>query len=102
MHVFVSKQTTLYHYVVSKIVASRYSDDFYSGPYRVTFPAGVTTASIRISISDDSYVETTDETFLSVIDDLSLPKHITSGDINRATVTIVSNDGRCVVICVRS
>ena len=73
-----------------------YNHDYYPGPYTATFPAGVTTASIRIYIRDDTFLELTDETFLLFINDLLLPKHITHGDLWRATVTIVSNESKCV------
>ena len=76
---------------------ARYYSDYYPGPYVVTFPAGVTTASISIFIIDDSTLELIDETFFLVINDLLLPKHITYGDLWRATVTIVSNESKCVV-----
>ena len=78
---------------------ARHYIDYYPGPYTVTFPAGVTTASISIYITDDSSLELTDETFFLIINDLVLPKHITYGDLWRATVTIVSNESKCVVWC---
>ena len=81
-------------------IASAYFSDYSAGSYRVTFPAGNTTASIRMYIRDDNDVELTNETFLLVINDLLLPKQIASGDIKRTTVAIVSNDGKCVVIYV--
>ena len=55
-------------------------------------------ASIQIYIRDDNYFELTDETFLLVINDLLLPKHITYGNIEKATVTIVSNESKYVVM----
>ena len=78
-------------------IASIWWDDYSSGPYSATFPAGVTTASFRIYITDDSALELTDETFLLFINDLMLPKHITYGDLWRATVAIVSNESKCFV-----
>lgn len=71
--------------------------DYYAGPYTATFPAGVTTASLSIYIIDDSYLELIDQTFLLFINDLLLPKHITYGDLWKASVTIVSNESKDVV-----
>lgn len=70
--------------------------DYYEGPYHVTFPAGVTTAWFTITIRDDSYLELTDETFGIAINDLLLPKDITYGKFERATVTIVSDESKCI------
>ena len=71
--------------------------EYSSGPHSVTFPAGITTASIEIYIWDDPYLELINETFLLLINDLLLPKHITIGDNEKAIVTIVSNESKCVV-----
>ena len=75
------------------LTGSRYSSDYYQGPYSVTFPAGVTTASFTIRISDDNTLELTNEIFAIVINVLLLPKNVTYGKFERATVTIVSNEG---------
>ena len=87
--------------------ASQWPYDYYGGPYSVTFSAGITTASFRITINDDRYLELTDEVFSLTINDLLLPKHITYGNLERATVTIVSNESKCyaflyVVVHIRS
>lgn len=57
------------------------------------FPAGVTSVTFSIRITDDENLELFDETFLLVINDLLLPKNITHGDFGSATVTIVSDEG---------
>ena len=72
--------------------AGYYWDDYYPGPYSVRFPAGVTTALFSITIRNDVYLELIDETFLLAINDLLLPKHVTLGNFDTATVTIVSDE----------
>lgn len=68
--------------------------DYYQGPYSVTFPAGVTTASFSIGIRDDTNLELINETFAIVINDLLLPKNITYGKFERATVIIESDESK--------
>ena len=71
----------------------RYSYDYYSGPYSIIFPAGLTTASYNITIVDDSSLELTNETFSLTIDPL-LPEDVTHGRLDTATVIIVSDEGK--------
>ena len=65
--------------------------DFTSGPYTVTIPAGQTTATFDIPITDDTMLEG-NENFMLTIDPSSLPNGVTHGDPDQATVTIVDND----------
>ena len=46
--------------------------DYDSGPYTVTFPAGVTTATFNVPINDDDILEG-DKNFILTIDETSLP-----------------------------
>ena len=62
-----------------------------SGPYAVTFPAGETTATFNVPITDDMILEG-DEEFMLTIDSSSLPDGVTRGDPFEATVTIVDDD----------
>ena len=68
-----------------------------SGPYTVTFPAGITSAVLNVLITNDNIFES-DETFNLVIDVFSLPPNIAIGDINQATVTILNDDGNKFII----
>jgi len=67
--------------------------DYNSGPYLVTFPAGMTSVTFDIPINDDSILEG-NENFMLTIDQPSLPEGVTVGEPNEATVTIVDNDGK--------
>ena len=68
------------------------NDDYSSGPYTVTFLAGVTSVPFNVSITDDNVLED-DENFLLTIDTSSLPNNVTVDNPSQATVTIVDNDG---------
>jgi len=65
--------------------------DYNSGPYTVTFPAGMTRVPFDVPIIDDNTFEG-NETFMLTIDSSSLPSYITAGDPDEATVTIVDDD----------
>jgi len=65
--------------------------DYNSGPYLVTFPAGVTNVTFDVPITDDSILESS-ENFMLAIDQPSLPTGVSPGDPSKATVTIVDND----------
>ena len=67
-------------------------DDYRSGPYTVTFPAGATQASLYIPIIDDNTFEN-NERFLLTILHTSLPPDVDVGASFQATVTIVDDDG---------
>lgn len=57
-----------------------------------TFPAGMTSASFHVSITDDEIFES-NETFSLAIDLFSLPPNVAVGVVNQATVTILNDDG---------
>ena len=65
--------------------------DYGSGPYTVTFPAGVTSVPFNVSITDDMICEG-NEDFTVTIDPSSLPTGVTVGNPDQATVTIVDDD----------
>ena len=62
--------------------------DYNSGPYNVTFPAGMTNVSFVIIINDDNILED-DEFNLTIY-----PNNITTDSISRATVIIINDDGK--------
>ena len=66
--------------------------DYTSGPYSVTFPAGVTSVPFNISINDDNILEG-NETFMLTINS-SLATGVMVGNLDQTTVTIVDNDGK--------
>jgi len=66
--------------------------DYDSGPYPVTFLAGVTNVTFDVPIHDDSILEG-NENFILTIDLSTLPTDgVTVGDLGSATVTIVDDD----------
>ena len=65
--------------------------DYDSGPYTVTIPAGQTTATFDIPITDDMILEG-NENFMLTINGASLPNGVTPGNPDEATVTIVDDD----------
>ena len=80
-------------YYSSCILNNIGGEDYTSGPYNVTFPAGVTRVPFDVTINDDRVLEA-DETFNLVIDPTSLPRNVTRGNIDRTTVIIRDNDGK--------
>ena len=69
------------------------NDDYISGPYTVTFPAGVTSATFDVPIVGDSVLEG-NENFTLVINDSSLPSHIIRGSPRNVAVNIVDDDSK--------
>jgi len=65
--------------------------DYNSGPYSVTFPAGVTSVTFDVPITDDNILEGS-ENFTLTIDQSSLPASVFHGDPGEATVNIVDDD----------
>ena len=64
--------------------------DYTSGPYSVTFPAGVMSVPFSISINDDNIFEENENFTLTI--DSSLPTGVMVGNPGQATVTIIDND----------
>ena len=67
--------------------------DYSSGPYVVTFPAGVTRVSFAVVVTNDNILEG-DEKFNLVIDPSPLPISVTVSNPTQATVTIYDDDGK--------
>ena len=65
--------------------------DYTSGPYTVTFPAGVTMIAFDVLITDDLIFEV-DENFILILNGTSLATGITCEIPGQATVTIVDNE----------
>ena len=62
-----------------------------SGPYNVTFPAGMTTTVLDVPINNDNICEPS-ETFIATINTSSLSERVTSGDLGQATVIVIDDD----------
>ena len=71
------------------------SVDYDSGPYSITFPAGVTSVTFDIPVTDDNISEA-NETFKLAISSSSLPATVTCAEPCNATVTIADNDGMVI------
>ena len=67
--------------------------DYYRGPYPVTIPANETEQSFDAIIYDDDLFET-DEDFMLVIDENSLPERINRIHPYSSTVTIANDEVR--------
>lgn len=66
-------------------------DDYISGPYRITIPAGQTEVPFNISLPNDDMSEENKE-FDLVIVIRSLIDRFIRGRINRARITIMDDD----------
>ena len=71
--------------------------DYASGPYSVTIPAGHTSVSFDISITDDDLVEDDEILRLAIMPE-SLPYLVSRGNPGVAMITIVSDDGKSSVL----
>ena len=71
--------------------------DYASGPYSITIPAGHTSISLDITVTDDGVVED-EEIFRLAIMPESLPYLVSRGNPGVAMVTIVSDDGKLTVL----
>ena len=74
--------------------------DYTSGPYTVTFPAGVTIIPFDVPIIDDKTSEDV-ENFMLAINQTSLPTDVSHHTPSKATVNIVDNERKykiCSVI----
>ena len=72
--------------------------DYHSGPYTATFSAGTTIATFDVIINNDDMFRGARRFQLS-IDPSSLPDNVTTDNINQATVTIVDDDSKCILLC---
>ena len=64
--------------------------DYTSGPYTVMFPAGETTATFNVPITDDMILDGNENFTLTI--NQTLPNGVTCGDPFVATVNIVDDD----------
>ena len=64
--------------------------DYTSGPYSVTFPAGVISVPFSISINDDNIFEDNENFTLTI--NSSLPTGVMDGNPGQVTMSIVDND----------
>ena len=71
--------------------------DYDSGPYTITFPAGVTHVSFDVPITNDIVLEN-DEEFNFIINLSSLPTGISDSHPSLVTVTIVDDDGEMFLL----
>ena len=71
--------------------------DYTSGPYTITFAAGVKRVTFDVPISDDNVLEDIKNFTLTVNPSL-LPNNVTVGNSGQATVIIVDNDRKLTVI----
>ena len=77
---------------IQLLIIDHISDaDYNTGPYTVTFPAGINRTLLSVTISDDNTVEE-NENFILFIDRSSLPNNVAIGDRSQTTVTIVDDD----------
>ena len=65
--------------------------DYDSGPYTVTFTAGMTMTSFHVPINDDDIMEK-DEDFTLTIRRGTLPKRVTRVGPSKSTITIMDDD----------
>ena len=76
------------HLIISNYITGG-GVDYNSGPYNVTFTAGVSSVSFNVTINNDSVLEY-NETFNLTIINGSLPENYTLGEIYLAKVTILN------------
>ena len=67
--------------------------DYNSGPYNITFPAGVTSVSFNITIINDTVLEDNETLLLTIIILDVLPNIVIPGENNHTNVTIVNDGG---------
>ena len=66
--------------------------DYISGPYNVTFPAGVTTVSFDVLVTNDVIMEDNENFNLTI--DPFLPSGIHIVNLGEAKITILDDDGK--------
>jgi len=73
--------------------------DYDSGPYAVTFPAGMTSVRFDVPIINDNIVENDEYLILNIMR-RTLPNGVTHGNNDQATVTILDDDGNLIFLLV--
>ena len=71
-------------------------EDYHPGPYTAIIPAGNTSGSFIVGITDDNVFEIIIETFRLTINQQSLPPLVIAANPDRTIVTITDDDGMCV------
>ena len=71
--------------------------DYHSGPYTVPVPAGQTHTTFGVPLTDDNCYEG-NENFVITIHSSPLLNRVTPGNPTQATVTIVDNDSKNIMI----
>ena len=71
--------------------------DYNSGPYDVTFPAGMTKVTCNVTIVNDTIHEGSEYFKLAVVNN-SLPNRVNCGDRCVASVTIVDTSGEYLIV----
>ena len=66
--------------------------DYDSGPYAVTFPAGVTSVPFDVPINNDNILESNEQFQLRIVPK-SLPDRVTVSSPSQTIVSIIDNDG---------
>ena len=74
------------------------NEDYASGPYTAVFPAGMTHATVNISVADDN-IFVGNRNFTASIDLSSLPSNVTTLNPSEVTVTILEDDGKLASLC---
>ena len=99
IHTNTNSYNWIYTYLLSTATGG---DDYTSGGYEVTFPAGSSTAQLTIDITDDDIAELTESftAHLSVSQSVS-DLGVSVGSDDTATVNIEDNDGECMDVCNR-
>ena len=67
--------------------------DYDSGPYSVTFPAGVTSVSFNILVHDNQKYEE-NKNFTLIISNDSLPSGVVIGNASKVTLIIRNDDSK--------
>ena len=82
-------------HMLSYVVLTGGGVDYDSGPYTVTFPAGVTIVSFDVPINDDNILEDNENFNLYIANIATLfISRVFSGDLNQSTVTIMDTDSK--------
>ena len=87
---------TAYHVHNVYLIYTGGGIDYDSGPYTVSFPAGMTSISFDVPITDDNILENNEQFHL--IFSNTLPDHVTIGNPSQTIVTITDNDSKISVL----
>ena len=71
--------------------------DYDSGPYNITFPAGVTSVPFGVPINNDNILESNEQFQLHIVPK-SLPDRVIVSNPSQAIVSITDNDGKSSIL----